>query len=74
MRFLAASPARRPAISTSVLATRPMFLPLPPRPHPQVMHDCRSDCEALFYQHGIRAAGLWDTQVGGERGALVACR
>ena len=31
---------------------------------PQVMHDCHSDCEALFYQHGIRAAALWDTQVG----------
>lgn len=34
--------------------------------HPpmQVMHDCRRDCEALLYQHGIRVQGVWDTQVG----------
>ncbi len=37
------------------------------------MHDCRSDCEALLYQHGIRAAALWDTQVwmGGRRATCV---
>jgi hypothetical protein len=28
------------------------------------MHDCRKDLEALFYLHGIRARGIWDTQVG----------
>jgi hypothetical protein len=37
-------------------------------PHPtfllQVLrrHDCRGDCEALFYLYGIRCAGVWDTQ------------
>lgn len=29
----------------------------------QVMHDCRRDAEALFYLHGIRCRGVWDTQV-----------
>ncbi|KAL4443459.1 hypothetical protein ABPG75_011196 [Micractinium tetrahymenae] len=29
----------------------------------KVLHDCRSDCEALFYLHGIRVSPVWDTQV-----------
>lgn len=29
----------------------------------KVLHDCRSDCEAFFYLHGIRLANVWDTQV-----------
>lgn len=32
-------------------------------PGPQVMHDGRRACEALFRLHGIRVAPLWDTQV-----------
>ena len=50
--------------SQQAAALQPLSLgtaPGPGRP-PQVMHDCRSDCEALFYQHGIRPAALWDTQ------------
>lgn len=27
------------------------------------MHDCRADCEALYYLHSIRPANMWDTQV-----------
>jgi len=37
----------------------------PPQLPKQVLHDCRADCEALYYQHGIRLAAVWDTQVGG---------
>ena len=29
----------------------------------KVLHDCRRDAEALFYIHGLRCRGLWDTQV-----------
>ncbi|GAB4817298.1 hypothetical protein N2152v2_004344 [Parachlorella kessleri] len=29
----------------------------------KVLHDCRKDCEALFYQHNIRLRNVWDTQV-----------
>ena len=28
-----------------------------------MLHDCRHDCEALFYLHDVRCAALWDTQV-----------
>ncbi|GAB4817299.1 hypothetical protein N2152v2_004345 [Parachlorella kessleri] len=29
----------------------------------KVLHDCRKDCEALFYQHRTRLTNVWDTQV-----------
>ena len=29
----------------------------------KVMHDCRQDSAALFYQHSIMLRGIFDTQV-----------
>lgn len=29
----------------------------------KVMHDCRKDSEALFFQYGVTLRGVWDSQI-----------